>query len=137
MLTLESKFSEYCDLCTHAGACIGDGSGGDFNAALLKENPDITMKDMMAKYPWSSVNERWIVWVIQSFGKDIDPKLREIPISNIKDPMNCMMIYLKCDFLSDAEDMLLKSHIDGKLPTAEKELATGVVTRAKVESVKP
>jgi hypothetical protein len=39
-----------------------------------------------------------------------------------------LQVRAKCDFLTTAEHATLLSKYEGKLPTAEKEIRTGVVT---------
>ena len=70
-------------------------------------------------------------------GKELDEEVRKGFIDKIKDPMTACQVFIKCaQVLTEAEDILLKSKYEGKLPTAEKELRTGVVCRATAE-VKP
>jgi hypothetical protein len=38
---------------------------------------------------------------------------------------------IDCASLTDEEDLILKAKFEGKLPTVEKELATGIVVTAK------
>ena len=46
--------------------------------------------------------------------------------------MECAKLFIDCPYLTDEEDVLLKNKFEGQLPTVEKELATNIITRAKV-----
>ena len=50
----------------------------------------------------------------------------------ITDPMMAFQLYLRAGWLKDEEDKLLEAKFKGKLPTAEAELANGIVKRMKV-----
>jgi hypothetical protein len=55
-------------------------------------------------------------------------------LTAIKDPMEAARLYIDCaPVLTAAESLELKSVFEGKLPTVEKELATGIVVRATAE----
>ena len=55
----------------------------------------------------------------------------------IKDPMEAARLYIDCaPVLTETESLSLKAIFEGKLPTVEKELRDGIVTRATAE-VKP
>lgn len=72
------------------------------------------------------------IWFLYTFGEEIEPTLREkILTSSVKDSMLAFQIYIKCAWLTEKEDKLLEGMFKGKLPTAENELATGIVKRAK------
>lgn len=73
----------------------------------------------------------WSAWVISHWGKEMDNDTRMAFIENVKDPMLALSLYLRLPFLTDEEDKVLESVFRGKLPRAEKELAEGVVSRAK------
>jgi hypothetical protein len=73
----------------------------------------------------------WGIWLLYKFGEDIDVHIRKKLISAIRDSMQAFSVYLTFVWLSDEEDELLEEKFKGKLPTAEKELVDGVVTRAK------
>ena len=51
-------------------------------------------------------------------------------INKIKKPENALHLVRECEFLSAEEVTLLKKKFEGKMPTAEKEIKTGVVTLA-------
>jgi len=52
----------------------------------------------------------------------------------IKDPMEAARLYIDCaPVLTETESLSLKAIFEGKLPTVEKELRDGIVTRATAE----
>jgi hypothetical protein len=58
----------------------------------------------------------------------------KIDSSTVQDPMEAARLYIDCaPVLTEAEDITLKSIFKGKLPTVEKELRDGIVTRATAE----
>lgn len=76
-------------------------------------------------------NPSWGVWLLISFGTGIDIIIRKRLIIAIKDPMMALRLYLDLDWLTDEEDRLLEGIFKGKLPTPEKKLTDGTLTRAK------
>lgn len=76
-------------------------------------------------------DQSWAAWYLSVFGKENDVELREKIFAHIKDPMMAFSLYLRLDWLTDEEDKLLEAKFKGKLPTAEAELAQGIVKRAK------
>jgi hypothetical protein len=72
-----------------------------------------------------------LCWDLVHFGEETSPELRKVMLATIKDPMMAFRVYLDYSWLIDEEDKLLEEKFKGKLPTAENELATGVVKRAK------
>jgi len=70
-------------------------------------------------------------WTLLKLGRDAPPELRDILIEKVRDPMIAFTLYLRLEWLTDEEDKLLEEKFKGKLPTAEKELADHIVTRAK------
>ena len=72
--------------------------------------------------------------MLEKVGKELDEECRKFFIDKIKDEMTACQIYIKlAPILTTAEDTLLTAKYKGKLPTAEKELRDGVVTRATAE----
>ena len=65
------------------------------------------------------------------------PQQRTDLLNKIIDPMTAFQVYLKVADLTNAEDVILKAKFHGQLPTAEKELADGVVVRAKPTVITP
>lgn len=135
MLTLESKFSDYVEALRKAGACEPVVAIHD---EMLKKNPDLTVGDVYRTFSEDpKFEEGWAYWVLELMGKELDVKVREIAIAKIKNEMTAFKLDLKCsNFLTTAEKATVIAKYEGKLPTAEKELRDGVVTRATAE-VKP
>ena len=79
-----------------------------------------------------TLDQSWAAWYLSVLGKANETKLRKVMISRIKDPMMAFSLYLKLAWLTDEEDKLLEDKFNGKLPTAEKELVDGKVTRTRV-----
>jgi len=136
MLTLKSKFSEFIDLCRKNGACSSEGDAIPWMEGVAKSGVGIFGDALNIYAKDEKIPEVWNEWVLNIIGKELDEKVRKIFISKIKEPMVAFQLYKNCCFLTDEEDKLLEAKFikDGKhlLPTAEKELATGIVTRAKV-----
>ena len=79
-----------------------------------------------------TLDQSWASWYLAVLGEDNEIKLRKIMISRIKDPMMAFTLYLRLSYLTDEEDKLLELKFKGKLPTAEAELAKGIVKREKI-----
>jgi len=135
MLTLESKFSDYVEALRKAGACAEVVAIHD---EMLKKNPALTVGDVYKAFSEDpKFEEGWAYWVLELMGKELDVKVREIAIAKIKNEMTAFQLDLKCsNFLTTAEKATVIAKYEGKLPTAEKELRDGIVTRATAE-VKP
>ena len=97
----------------------------DFHGSIAAANG--TALDMAINTP----NERWAAWDLKVLGAETNTELRKVLIGKIKDSMLAFRLYLDLDFLTAEEDKMLEAIFGGKLPAAEKELAEGVVTRAK------
>lgn len=135
MLTLESKFSDYVEALRKAGACEPVVAIHD---KMVKKNPDLTVGDVYKTfYDDPSLEQGWAYWVLELMGKELDLKIREIAINKLKDPMLCLQLLTKCDFLTEAEHILLKAKYAGKLPTAEKEIRDVVVVLKATAEVAP
>jgi hypothetical protein len=76
-------------------------------------------------------NPQWELWYLHYFGEQTEVNCRMKGLRLIKDPVMAFRIYRTYPWLSDEEDKLLEEKFKGKLPTAENELATGIVKRAK------
>jgi len=133
MLTLKSTLKDLIDLCTVRGAC--EKAMLWMNKELEKDK-SITLDRLLAIY----VNDKdapegWAAWNLRTNGKDLDEDCRKFFINKIKDSNAAIQLHINCDYLTDREDTLLESKfkVNGKniFPTIEKELATGIVTRAK------
>jgi len=102
-------------------SCVADG------IAFHEQSGAKTAMEMAQNTP----NQGWAVWDLTVRGADVDPAIRKVLISKIKDPMMAFQVYLSLAWLTDEEDKLLEEKFKGKLPTAEAELEKGIVTRAK------
>lgn len=76
-------------------------------------------------------NPSWGIWLLVTFGAEMDGIMRKRLMGSIKDAMAAFGLYLTLPWLTDEEDSLLEEKFKGKLPTAEAELEKGIVTRAK------
>ena len=76
-----------------------------------------------------------LCWDIYFFGADTAPELRKVMLEHISDQMTAFSLYISCPFLDDEDDNMLKAKFQGKLPTAEKELIDGKVTRTKLKEL--
>lgn len=132
MLTLKSLFSDYLALIAKASACSTEITkfNGIANTKLnvskmtIDEAFNILDKE-------SSVSELWIRWTFDKIGKELGEDVRKRLLTKIVTPMTAMHFYLDFDYLTDAEDKMLKAIFEGKLPAAEKELTANIVTRVK------
>jgi len=73
----------------------------------------------------------WAAWALRYMGRASEATIIRTCINKITDPMMAFQLYLDLDWLSDDEDELLEAKFKGKLPTAEAELAQGIVKRKK------
>ena len=136
MITLKSTYKEFMDLCVKAGACA-EGGGVAYMAKAdnelgTKESPAIFADGLKLFIEDKSMKDFHTVWVLKSIGKDLDVEVRKLFISKLTNPMECAKLFIDCPYLTDEEDELLKNKFEGQLPTVEKELATNIITRAKV-----
>jgi len=90
-----------------------------------------TLSDMADGCSDKDFNPIWGIWFLHTFGAETDTTLRQKLLAAIKDSMQAFSVYLTFAWLTDEEDRLLEGKFRGKLPTAEKELENGIVTRAK------
>ena len=80
----------------------------------------------------SDHNSAWTVWALKKIGEKYSQADRLHELAKIQDPMTAFQLYITLPWLTDKDDELLLSKFQGKLPTAEAELAQGIVKRAKV-----
>jgi hypothetical protein len=130
MLTLDSPFVDFIKLCAEHGACSGKG---DALPTMEEANKgfgmvaDGTCKDGFELYLKGDFPEGWAHWVLDVVGKEMDEGCRDYFIRKIKEPMAAVQLLTKVDFTL-GEQTTLKKVYEGKLPTVEKELATGAVS---------
>jgi len=79
----------------------------------------------------SGHNPAWTVFTLMAIGQKYSQKDRLHVLGQIQDPMTAFHLYIKLPWLTDQDDKLLLSKFEGKLPTAEAELAQGIVKRKK------
>lgn len=96
-----------------------------------KQHLTQTLGEMAGLSTRADYDPAWGIWLLHKFGTEIDIAIRKRLIIAIKDPMTAFQVYLELAWLTTEEDILLEEKFKGKLPTAENELATGVVKRAK------
>jgi len=77
-------------------------------------------------------NPSWTAWAITTIGEQYSQEDRLHELAKIQDPMTAFRLYIDLPWLTDKDDELLLSKFQGKLPTAEAELAQGIVKRKKV-----
>jgi hypothetical protein len=77
------------------------------------------------------VKHSWASWNFRVGGEYFGSNVRKRFLRALDDPMTCLKVYLKVPWLTDSEDAILEACFTGKLPRAERELAEGVVVRAK------
>lgn len=99
----------------------------DWNKQHLGE----TLGEMAGLSTRADYDPAWGIWLLQKFGAEIDVAIRKRLIIAIKDLMTAFRVYITYSWLTDEEDKLLEEKFKGKLPTAEAELANGIVKRAK------
>ena len=129
MITLKSKFKEAYDVCVSLEACE---PALDWMRALLKKNPEISVGESLDLINSDEkADETWAVWNLFHAKGNLDEDVQNGFIRKIKTPMFALQVLLKCEFLTAEQDAVLEKIYKGKLPTAEKELRTGVITTAK------
>jgi len=74
----------------------------------------------------------WTVFAFKAIGQKYSQEDRLHVLGQIKDVMTAFTLYTEITWLTDQDDELLLSKFKGKLPTAEAELAKGIVKRKKV-----
>ena len=130
MITLKSKASDFIKLCQKQSACslavtsMSDKDADEAGEYTVAEGLQHFLDD--PAFP-----EGWGVWVLLKVGNELDEDVRKMLLNKISSPMVAMQTYLKCTHLTEAEDILLKSKFEGKLPLAEKELVEEKIKRAK------
>ena len=137
MITLKSTYKEFIDLCVSTNPCSQSTFGFtymvDIDKKLSTEESPLMFADGLKLFiEDKSMGDFHTVWILKTVGKDLDVKVRKLFISKLTNPMECAKLFIDCPYLTDEEDVLLKNKFEGQLPTVEKELATNIITRAKV-----
>lgn len=124
LYTVDYPVKEFANVLSRLGACQ---EGIDSLHAQCPDLDNATMQDAFLALP----NEGWALWLLKVLGADMSQKLHELLIDKIESPAWAFATYLEVASLSDEDDRLLEAKFKGIMPTAEQELADGVVTRAK------
>jgi hypothetical protein len=77
-------------------------------------------------------NPMWTVFAFKAIGQKYSQKDRLQVLNQIEDAMTAFTLYTEIKWLTDQDDELLLSKFKGKLPTAEAELAQGIIKRKKI-----
>jgi len=78
-------------------------------------------------------NRPWVLWFFLQLRKILTPKIRERLLASLGDcPATKFSLFLDVEDLTDKEDRLLMKGFEGRLPTAEAELESGIVQRKKL-----
>jgi hypothetical protein len=140
MLTLKSPYKEFADILIKNNAC---SDAVPWLEKLSKEYGELSYEEariqMADKFGEGKEGEAWALWALITCGKEFDVDLRKVVITRIVTPTNALRLLIECDFLTEEEHIILKEKYAGKLPTAEKEILTGVVSlkTAITAGVKP
>jgi hypothetical protein len=122
MLTLDSKFADYFALIKGI-ACE------DAVSPQSKIESDLTIGEVFAGYRDDPhFNDEWGAWCLNTVGKELDEKIRLMIVNKVTKPETAKYLLVECSHLTEAEIGILKKKIEGKLPTAEKEIRDGVVS---------
>lgn len=125
MIDLNTKTSEVIDRLKKQSACV---EAVDW----MEQGTDLSWDETLDRFlKETGGDQSWAIWYMAKFGKVTVLKIRKKFIAKISDPMMAFQLYLKAKWLTDKEDKLLEAKFKGKLPTAEAELAQGIVKRNK------
>jgi len=80
----------------------------------------------------SDHNSSWTIWALKKIGDKYSQEDRLHEMAKITDAATAFHLYITLPWLTDKDDELLLSKFQGKLPTAEDELAKGIVKRKKI-----
>jgi hypothetical protein len=120
MYTLDSPFSEIAEIIVRLDSCI-DLSEFD--------NGITTMRDVIPH-----LTQAHALWAVKVVGRELDPELRMALLRKITNDRLAFDAYVQIPTLTSEEDAYLLSIFRGKLENCERDLAFGVVTRAKYAS---
>ena len=122
MLTLESKFADYFNLIKGI-ACE------DAVTPQSKIESGKTIGEVFAEYRDDpKFNDEWGAWCLNTMGKELDEKIRLMIVNKVSKPETAKYLLTECSHLTETEIGILKKVCEGKMPTFEKELSTGVVS---------
>lgn len=100
--------------------------------AWWEERRDYTLLELAEEFARDDKTpQSWAVGYLTIFGQASDIKIRKLMIAKITDSMTAFGLYLDLSWLTIEEDKLLEAKFKGKVPTAEAELAHGIVKRKK------
>jgi hypothetical protein len=140
MLTLESKFSDFIELCRKHGGCAKENEAipvmekANTGQGMVENG---TCQDGFSLFVADkSMPEMWAEWVLTKVGSELNEDCRKFFIDKITNPRIAIHIHTYCHFLTDKEDKLLEAKFinDGEhlFPMIEHELSMGKIKRAKV-----
>ena len=124
MLTKDLNAIKFLNKCIELNAC--DESIKWIKNEINKKNKT-TIEDILQK----NINTAWADWTLKIMGNYLDINLRKILINKIENPMMSFMLYLKCSFLEKEEQNMLLGKFKNKLPTAEKQLKEGRISKCQ------
>ena len=124
--TSATKASDFAKVLTKLNAC-SEAMNRLYEDYPAQQLSIATLLNVCSTFP----DQSWAIWVLKIFGQDMSTDLRQVLISKVTDSMMAFRLYLDFPWLTDEEDILLETKFKGKLPTAEKELADGIVKRSK------
>ena len=131
MITMKSKFSDAFEVCRRLGACK---ENLDWGKALMEKYPDLLVSESLKILKEDTkAPQLWSVWIVAKGKGEIDEEVQNGFMEKITDPMTALQLLLQADYLTEKQDKYLEKIYKGKLPTAEKELKTGVIKIAKAK----
>lgn len=126
MITKDSPFSDFVKILTPKEPCE---DAVVWVKKFSETFPKATFADAMIDYEDKNGHQdMWHSWVVTTLGAELSEEIRKWFYSMLA-PITAMQIYIQAPYLTSAEDIVLISKFEGKLPQAEKELLT--IVRAK------
>ena len=127
--TLKTSLKLFIEAVKRTTACL---TPIDWLVKINTEFKKATMEDGLKSYlADSEVKYSWGAWCLLHFEKEFDTDVRTKFLQKEGPTMISFKLYVKLKEISVAEDLILINKFAGKLPTAEKELSDGVITRDK------
>jgi hypothetical protein len=130
MLELNSKWSEFVDLLPVRNAC---DAGINWTKDVLDKDPSMSMATGMEFFlDDPQAPQKWAVWILLNLYDDMSQDLRYLWIKKITYEMEAFQLYIHQKNFTEEEEKILEALFKNKLPTAEKELATGIVVKENI-----
>ena len=136
MLTGDSKFQEFIDLCKTIKACgdaidrmtYGYNGNPEENNVPLRVALQIYLED-------ATMDELWSPWVLINVGNQLDAESRAFFINKITKPELALKVYAACDFLTDDEKATLQGIYQGNLnPVVAAPLGKNIINQNSIKS---